>query len=107
LASQHPYLEVEDLQIRDFQFDELNRAHLGVHGVTQDVVWDVWEGDPRVFLDLRQPTRSGSHWMIGPDVRGRYWTIVIVSVDDRLSLWRPITGWPSKAKEEQAWHDAN
>jgi hypothetical protein len=42
--------------------------------------------------------------MIGPCISGRYWTIVVVEVDDALGLWRPITGWPSTEKEIKAWH---
>jgi hypothetical protein len=63
-----------------------------------------WTGDPFLAVNPSREGRSGSHLMIGPCISGRYWTIVVMEVDDALGLWRPITGWPSTEKEIKAWH---
>jgi hypothetical protein len=94
----------DDIEIREFEFDARNLSHFS-HGLTDIVIWDVWAGDFGVFVNPPQPTRSGTHLMIGPDSTGRLWTIVVVEVDQEAGRWRPITGWPSTAKETEAWRE--
>jgi uncharacterized DUF497 family protein len=92
-------------QIRDWEFDERNRDHLARHGIDDNLVWDVWAGNP--ILVPNKPGRSGSHLMIGPDSTGRLWTIAVVLIDSDLGLWRAITGWPSERKERESWEGAS
>ena len=96
---------VDAVDVRDWEFDERNRAHLARHGIDDNLVWDVWAGNP--MLVPNKPGRSASHLMIGPDSNGRLWTIVIVLMDDDLGLWRAITGWPSDRKERESWEGAS
>jgi hypothetical protein len=88
--------------VRDFEFDDGNRGHLAAKGIDDNLVWDVWGGEPRYLRDTR-PDKSGSHWMVGQDSHGDWWTIVLTVVDDTLARWRPITGWPSTNKELRTW----
>lgn len=96
---------MDTIRIRGWDFDERNRAHLARHEIDDNLVWDVWAGNP--ILVPNKPGRSGSHLMIGPDSSGRLWTIVIVPVNDDLGLWRAITGWPSERKERESWESVN
>lgn len=95
-----------EVEIRGFEFDARNLDHMAKHGADENVVWDVWSGEPRCFPNRPAPNRSGTHLMIGPDANGRVWTIAMVLIDPELALWRPITAYPSSTKERRAWQDA-
>jgi hypothetical protein len=102
-----PELQLDQVTVDDFQFDKGNLPHLAAKGIDENLVWEVrLTDDVRVFEDKREGHRAATHKMIGPDSMGRLWTIAMVLVDDELALWRPITGWPSKRKEGDAWRDA-
>ena len=91
------------MNVLGFEFDEHNLVHLARHGIAANLVWDVFLGSPRFFVNPPREGRSGSHLMIGRSSDGRHWTIVMVLVDDAAALWRPITGWPSTVKEVALW----
>lgn len=90
----------DDVAIESFEFDQRNLQHLLRHGLDDNLIWDVWAGEPRVFTN--RPGRSATHLMVGPDGLGQCWTVAILLVDDSRKLWRPITGWPSTGKEREA-----
>jgi hypothetical protein len=92
-----------ELEIRAFEFDDRNTRHFH-SGLNETIIWDVWAGPFRLFVNAPNPTRTGSHLMIGPDAEERWWTVVLLLIDDQEWLWRPITGWPSTKKEQDAWH---
>jgi hypothetical protein len=95
--------ESDDIEVRDFEFDEVNLRHLAAHGLTASVVWDVWLDEPVAVPD--RPRHSGTHLMIGMDSGGVLWTIAMVRIDDETGLWRPITGFPTEREDERdAWH---
>ena len=95
--------EADDLEIRDFEFDSFNIRHLAVHGLTEEMIWDIWLDDPVVVPD--RPLHSGTHLLIGMDSAGVLRTIAIVCVDDERGLWRPITGFPTEREDERgAWY---
>lgn len=73
-------------------------------GLDDAVVFEVLNGDPRFFDNERG--KSGTHKMVGALRDGRYWTIVLLESDPVRHVWRPITGWPSGDREQQAWHDS-
>jgi hypothetical protein len=82
----------------EFEWDERNLHHMLTdrpHGISPELVLEVSGRVPRLFPNAPDAarTRSGSDLMVGPDVAGRFWTIVLL--DRRNGLWRPITGWPS------------
>jgi hypothetical protein len=95
------HLEPDAIRIKRLQFDERNLAHLGLKSIDDVVVKEVLEGSPRFVGNL--VGRAGTHKMIGPARDDRFWTIIIVQVDAASELWRPITGWPSTAKERRAY----
>jgi len=98
--------ESDDVEIRDFEFDEFNLRHLAAHGPDAALIWDVWLDEPVVVPD--RPRHSGTHLLVGKDVFGTLWTIAIVRVDDELGLWRPITGFPTEREDERdAWYGAD
>lgn len=70
-------------------------------GIDEVVVGEVLAREPAFIPN--KPGRSGSHRMVGPDSRGKIWTIIIVEVDEDLHRWRPITGWPATPREERSW----
>jgi hypothetical protein len=92
-------------EVAEFEFDARNLQHLARHGIDPNLVYEILAGDPLFFVNPPAENRSGSHLMIGPAAGGRWWTIVMVQVDDIASIWRPITGWPSTVKEQHLWHD--
>jgi uncharacterized DUF497 family protein len=79
----------------DFQWDADVGKHVGRHGLRVAIIHAVVKGTPRVFENTE--TGVGSHRVIGPDRRGRFWTIIFVQA--RSGRWRPVTGWPSTARE--------
>ncbi|TAK58231.1 MAG: hypothetical protein EPO22_11120 [Dehalococcoidia bacterium] len=86
--------------IAGFEFDDANVAHMALHGLEPNMVWDVWADEP---ILVPRTGRSGTHLMIGQESSGRVWSIAVLLVDDELDIWRPITGWPSTRKEERTW----
>lgn len=93
------------MDVRGFEFDDRNRAHLARREIDDNLILELFLGEPRFAENPPAPGRSGSHLMIGRSTIGRFWTIVIVQVDDE-GTWRPITGWPSTGKEIR-WHESN
>lgn len=88
----------------DFEWDEANIIKIvsSGRGITPELCFELAENDPRFFPEER-PSKSGDFWMIAPDDRGRFWTIVVVSKGpDR---WRPITGWPSTNSQIRRYRD--
>ncbi len=78
-------------------WDEYNTAHAGRHGLTPEIAMSVLVGSPRFFENRED--EAGSHVMIGPAEGGRFWTVVILQINEFRG--RPITGWPSTAKERR------
>ena len=94
---------MDDITVLGFEFDEANIAHLSDKGIDDALVYEIFAGEPR-FREERSG-RAASHHMIGPNARGRIWTIAIVETDDERAIWRPITGWPSTSREARRWQD--
>lgn len=92
----------QPLQIRSFEIDSRNSGHFEARGIDANLLYEVLAGEPLFFVNPPAGNRSGSHLMIGPAASGRFWTIVLVMVDD-AGVWRPITGWPSTGKERATW----
>jgi len=70
------------------------------HGGSVRTCIEVKNGRPKFF---RQSGRTGSHKMVGPDRKGRFWTIII----DYLGGGRaePITAWPSTRKQIRQYEE--
>jgi uncharacterized DUF497 family protein len=49
--------EADDVEIRDFEFDEFNLRHLATHGLSAEAIWDVWLDEPLVVPDSRATQR--------------------------------------------------
>ncbi len=92
----------EEIVVSWFQWDDANLTHCARHGVTPVIVAEVRDNTPLFFLN--DPSKSGTHIMIGPDDSGRLWTIVIVNSGGSDS-WRPITGWPSDNAEIRKYNE--
>jgi hypothetical protein len=96
------------IEIAEFEFDDRNRRHLQETArLDEMIITEVWSGRPVFAINEPAETRSGTHLMIGPDISGRIWTVVIVCVDARAAIWRAITGWPATAKEIRTWKSAS
>lgn len=95
------------LEVTEFEFDRRNLGHLALHGIDGNLIYEVAAGEPVFRLNRPAGNRTGTHLMIGPDTRGRFWTIVLVLIDGDAGIWRPITGWPSTRKEARTWQDAS
>lgn len=91
------------IQVWEFEWDERNESHCARHNVTPLVVEEVRDGAPEFFPN--KAGKTGTHMMIGPDVDGRYWTIIIVPGADE-GRWRAITGWPSDKPELELYKRA-
>ncbi|MPZ49774.1 MAG: hypothetical protein GEU75_10865 [Dehalococcoidia bacterium] len=85
----------ESLDFEDFQWDARVESHVRGRGLTPTVLHAVVTGSPKAFPN--KESGRGTHMVIGPDRRSRFWTIILLQA--RNGRWRPITGWPSKAKE--------
>lgn len=93
-------------EITDWEFDVHNRAHLARHNIDDNLVMEVFLDRPCFAVNPPCEGRSGSHQMIGPSGRGKYWTIIITRVEDGPpGLWRAITGWPSTSKERRLYDE--
>jgi hypothetical protein len=62
---------------------------------------EVLAGKPRFF---RQEDRTASHQMIGPDGRGRMWTVAIRYLGEGRAA--PITAWPAKRQQIRRYEEA-
>lgn len=84
----------------DLEFDEVNEAHLALHGISATEVTQVWLSRP-VYV----PNKKGltAAWlMLGDTLGGRSLTVAVVTMEEVLRL-RPITGWNSTAGELTRW----
>lgn len=90
-----------EIDVWEFEWDENNERHAATHRVTPVVAEEVKDSRPLFFRN--RPGRSGTHMMVGPDETGRFWTIILGQTSTR-GRWRPITGWPSDAREV-AWYN--
>ena len=92
------------IRIVEFDFDEHNEEKLWRHGITDSDVFAVHESD-RMIVIRNKRNASGSHRMIGMDLRGRLLTIIIAPVSRSDGIWRPITGYESHPDEEAKWRN--
>jgi uncharacterized DUF497 family protein len=91
----------------EFEWDEHNLRHVfeeSPHGLTPAIVRAISRRRPKLFPNEPGQGRSGSHVMIGPDERNRFWTVVLLELDD--DRWRPITGWRTSNSERELYEDA-
>ncbi len=79
------------MYISEWEWDDFNEEELAHHGLSRDVVEQVWLEHPRFRRNKRQ--RAASHQMVGPDTGGTIWVICIVQSSFEPGLWRAITGW--------------
>lgn len=84
----------------DLEFDDVNEAHLALHGISVTEVAQVWLSRP-VYV----PNKKGltAAWlMLGDTLGGRSLTVAVVTMEEVRRL-RPITGWNSTAGELTRW----
>jgi hypothetical protein len=89
----------EQLRVVTFRWDDGpsgNLEHCALHKLTPTVVCEVHGRAPLLFLN--DPDKTGSHVMVAPDARGRFWTVIILPTAEP-GEWKPITGWPSTKSE--------
>ena len=87
------------MDVDELEWDESNETHCAQHGVTPGLVEAVLDGQSKLFPNRAGMT--GTHMMVGPDINGRFWTIILLHLQD--ARWRPITGWPSTGQEIQRY----
>lgn len=91
----------------NFQWDERNLRHVLVdrpHGINPVLLEEIAGLSPKLFPIRPALNRSGSNLMIDRDENGRFWTVVLLEVDDYT--WRPITGCPSTSTEIRLYNEA-
>jgi uncharacterized DUF497 family protein len=82
---------LDDLEVDDFEWDEVNIAHLlERHSTDFNDINEVLDSRPQYFTNLAE--RAGSHVMIGPNYAGRFFFAAIVRTS-RVGIWRVITAW--------------
>jgi hypothetical protein len=90
------------LYIEAWEWDDGNIEHLATHGITPELIEDeIWLEAPKFLANRRN--RAASHPMVGPDRGGELWTICIVQVEDDPAIWRAITGWRSRPREQEGY----
>ncbi len=81
-----------------------NLQHCLRHGVDERVVAEVLRTRP---VEVRMRLQSAEFAIVGPDEHEmRMWTILFDVSYKRGDWLRPITGWPSKQSEVNAWTKA-
>ena len=84
------------VEVTDLKFDDANTDKLHSHGVTVREARQVLLNAPRF---LRNRSEGGAPFvLIGPTFGGRFITLPIDPTDER-GVWRPRTGYPSRANE--------
>ncbi len=96
-------LETALISIVRLDFDSANRKHLSNRGVDDNFIAEILLDRPRFALDPPSPSRSATHLMIGDSVQRGLWTVALVATDRTTGIWRPITAFPSEAKEIAFW----
>ncbi|HXK34205.1 MAG TPA: hypothetical protein VNM91_09355 [Dehalococcoidia bacterium] len=92
--------------VNGFEFDAFNRAHLLKRGVDEATVHAIWYDEPVIIAN--RAGKTGTHLMIGEDLDGLLWTIVLVPTDRVAGIWRPITGFPTEREDEvEAWRQGS
>ena len=92
---------MEDIHVEQLKWTSENVRHVRRHGGSAAAVEAVLATSPLFFLN--REGHEASHVMIGPDYRGKFWTIALLHVSGRE--WMPITGWPSKRKELRLYQE--
>lgn len=69
--------------------------------MTPTLVAEIADNAPKIFPEIPEEGKSGSHRMIGPNESGRFWTIILL--DKGQGFWRPITGWPSTNPQKELY----
>jgi len=79
-----------------FEWDEGNESELAAHDINPEEVEDLFAQSPVWVPNKRH--RPGDWKMVGRTAAGRALTVV-VSMDERRALLRPVTGWDAAAGE--------
>lgn len=93
-------MEREYLDVTEFVWTRTGFQHVRRHGGSIRVCKEVLARAPKF---VRQSGRTGTHLMIGPDARGRFWTIAIEDLGDRKA--RALTAWPTKARQIRRYEE--
>lgn len=89
-------------RVTGFEFDVGNLTHLvGKHGIEAEDVLEVFANDP-VFVEDSEG-QTGDWYMIAPVAGGWRTVVVTESRSGDPCIARPITGWPSKKWEIEAY----
>ena len=92
------------IQVDSFEWTDENIEHVleSRHHATVEDVEEVRRNSPRLFLNL--PLKSGTHVMIGPNLRGQFFYVVLVKTETP-GRWRPITAYRvSKARGQRVYN---
>jgi len=84
-----------ELDVRRFEFDLKNEAHLAEHFARPEDLDAVLYNQPRFFTNL--PGREAPYVMIGPDSAGQFFFAAIVPTGEE-GVWYPVTAWPMNSR---------
>ena len=86
------------MRIKEFEWDDGNVLHIELgHGIKPDEAEEVFAVKP-----LFRRTKRGHYVAMGPNLDGRYLTIVFELKKDGIA--RIITGWDMTRAEKRYWH---
>ncbi len=86
------------MRIKEFEWDDGNVLHIELgHGIKPDEAEEVFAVNP-----LFRRTKRGHYVAMGPNLDGRYLTIVFELKKDGIA--RIITGWDMTRAEKRYWH---
>jgi len=86
------------LRIKDFEWDNGNVLHIELgHGIRPEEAEEVFAIKP-----LFRRTKKGHYVAMGPNLEGRYLTIIFALKKDGIA--RVITGWDMNKNEKGYWH---
>jgi hypothetical protein len=83
--------ESADIEVAQLEFIEPTIAKLTGHRVRIEDVERTLTNAPEFVHNL--PGRSGTHVMLGPDSRGRFFYVVLIATLE-AGVWRVVTGYP-------------
>jgi hypothetical protein len=92
---------VEVGEVEEFQWDDENLVHCANHNFGPRIACQVKNDLPRAFPN--NPKRRAPFYMVGRADNGILWTIAIEPTPT-AKLWRPITGYPSTASQQEQYH---
>jgi len=87
-----------------FDWDDGNRTHIALHGLTPEECEQALADLLQVFLGGRRANGEDRQAIIGRTAKGRTLVVVFTMRGDRF---RVVTAWPANRRHRRAYQEAN